>query len=111
KTSDGVPPQQPMSYFINKRILPALPPAIALLLYCLPVSLQASIPVPFHAQYEATFSGVRARATMALQALPDDRFQYLSNVELRLLGIRVSSVTETSVLAVRDDTLSPLYYS
>ena len=63
-------------------------------------SLLADTPLPFSASYEARYGGFRASAKRSLQRIDDTHLEISTLLELKLLGHRVSSISESSLIFI-----------
>ena len=85
-------------------------------LLVLTISMQAAhaaTPIPFIAEYEASYSGFKASAERALKVRGNGIVEMTTILKLKLLGQTVSSITEQSILFndKDEDQLNPVDYS
>lgn len=94
---------------LNKRILNIFSLFFALLLQSL-ASFVVAAPLPFSANYDARFQGLKARAEISLTQLSETEFVANSLIRLRLFGATVSTIRESSQFDWQNESPRPHHY-
>ncbi|MGA1742290.1 MAG: DUF3108 domain-containing protein [Pseudohongiellaceae bacterium] len=94
---------------LNNRILNTFCLFFGLLLQSL-ANFSVAAPLPFSANYDARFQGLKARAEISLTQLSDTEFVANSLIKLRLLGATVSTIRESSQFEWQNDSPRPHHY-
>ncbi|MDT8428251.1 MAG: DUF3108 domain-containing protein [Pseudomonadales bacterium] len=86
--------------------------ALILVFLCsslLTAALQAQ-PRPYHAEYKAKANGLDATAIRELQQQEEGEFLLSNSLDLKIAGVTVSTIHESSLFQWREQRITPLHY-
>ncbi|MEX2131136.1 MAG: DUF3108 domain-containing protein [Pseudohongiellaceae bacterium] len=86
------------------------PLLLTVLMLCLPAIVNSAEPSPYRVVYRATSSGMSATADRYLQRQQDQQMLLVTEMEVKIAGIRIGRAQERSVFLWQNEELLPLSY-